>query len=85
MISGSQKLIKLPKLSARELEVLTWAARGKTFPEIAMLLPIKEGTVKFHIEQASKKLNTKNKTHTVAVAVALGLIEVFENTSLKVQ
>ncbi|MDR3560883.1 MAG: LuxR C-terminal-related transcriptional regulator [Negativicutes bacterium] len=78
MTDGLYKPEKLPKLSVRELEVLTWAARGKTFPEISMLLSIKEDTVKFHIEQAGRKLNTSNKTHTVAVAVALGLIAMFE-------
>ena len=63
-------------LSQREIEILTWSARGKTYPEISMILSIAEDTIKTYVERASKKLNTTNKTHAVAVAVARGLIKV---------
>jgi DNA-binding CsgD family transcriptional regulator len=62
-------------LSDRELEVVGLAARGKTYQEIGTLLGIAADTAKTHMENAGQKLNTSNKTHTVAVAVALGLIQ----------
>jgi DNA-binding CsgD family transcriptional regulator len=80
-----QRPTELPKLSVRELEVLTWAARGKTFAEISTLLSISVDTVKDHIERVSKKLNTKNKTHTVAFSVALGIVKLFADTPPKVE
>ena len=63
-------------LSQRETEILTWSARGKTYPEISIILSIAEDTIKTYVERASKKLNATNKTHAVAVAVARGLIKV---------
>jgi LuxR family transcriptional regulator len=62
-------------LSQREIEILKWAAYGKTSGEISTILSISEITVKSHIDHAGKKLNTTNKTHTVATAVARGLIK----------
>lgn len=62
-------------LTAREIEILMWSARGKTYPEIALILGITEDTVRSHIGRAGSKLKTTNKTHTVAVAVARGYVE----------
>lgn len=62
------------KLTAREIEILTWTAKGKTRWEISRLLEISEETVKKHIENACKKLNTNNKTQATAVAIMNGLI-----------
>ena len=62
-------------LTSREVEILQWAALGKTYSEIAIILSIREDTVKTYIERAGRKLNTTNKTHAVAVAVARGLIK----------
>src|SRR5581483_11784428 len=45
-----------PKLSAREVECLQWAAVGKPDGEIAKLVGIKAATAHFHIERAKKKL-----------------------------
>lgn len=62
------------QLSARECEILQWAALGKTAWEISVILSIAERTVKFHLIEASKKLNAVNRTAAVAKAIALGLI-----------
>lgn len=62
-------------LSQREIEILTWSARGKTNGEISTILSISEKTVKAHIDHAGKKLNTTNKTHTVATALARGIMK----------
>ena len=60
---------------AREREILRWAADGKTSWEVSVILNISERTVKFHLTQASLKLNAVNRTAAVAKALARGLIK----------
>jgi DNA-binding CsgD family transcriptional regulator len=60
-------------LTAREQEVLSWVARGKTNPEIAELLWLAPGTVRKHLENVFAKLGVS--TRTAAVACFLGIIE----------
>lgn len=62
-------------LSPRAIEILTWLAQGKTYAEIATILSISGDTVKDYIERIGKKLNTSNKTHTVALAISRGIIK----------
>jgi LuxR family transcriptional regulator, quorum-sensing system regulator BjaR1 len=62
-------------LTAREREVLRWVAGGKTSWEISVILRISERTVKFHLVEASRKLNAVNRTSAVAKALARGLIK----------
>jgi LuxR family transcriptional regulator, quorum-sensing system regulator BjaR1 len=62
-------------LTIREREVLRWAAGGKTSWEISVILKISERTVKFHMVEASRKLNAVNRTSAVAKALARGLIK----------
>jgi DNA-binding CsgD family transcriptional regulator len=61
-------------LTAREREVLTWVARGKTNTEIARLLWLAPSTVAKHLENIYGKLGVK--TRTAAVARFLGPIDV---------
>ena len=63
-----------PKLTSREIEVMTWSSRGKTAWEVAEILSLSEDTVRDHIKNACRKLNTSNKTHAIAVALLHGLI-----------
>jgi DNA-binding CsgD family transcriptional regulator len=69
---------KLPvapvKLSRREEQCLIWAARGKTYQEIAEILELTFGSVKTHLDAARQKLHCVNLTHAVAVAIATGVI-----------
>src|ERR1700722_12618689 len=62
-------------LTAREREVLRWVAGGKTSWEISVILRISERTVKFHLVEASRKLNALNRTAAVPKALARGLIK----------
>jgi LuxR family quorum sensing-dependent transcriptional regulator len=57
------------RLSDIEAEVLRWAARGKTAWETSRILHISERNVRWHLEEAQRKLMTKNKTATVALAI----------------
>ena len=52
-------------LNEREIECLTWSARGKTSPEIAQIVNISKRTVNFHIENACRKLNVATRTEAV--------------------
>lgn len=62
------------KLSPREVEVLLWAARGKTAWEIGLILKISEHTVTFHINNAKRKLGAVNRHQAIAAAISSGLI-----------
>jgi DNA-binding CsgD family transcriptional regulator len=62
------------RLTEREQEVLRWAALGKTSGETAAILGLSERTVNGHLTAAQQKLGCANRTATVAVAVARGVI-----------
>jgi DNA-binding CsgD family transcriptional regulator len=61
------------KLTARERDVLSWVARGKTNAEIAELLWLAPSTVRKHLENVYAKLGVN--TRTAAVARFLGLVD----------
>lgn len=62
------------RLTAREAEVLQWAAQGKTSDDIADMLGISTSTVTAHVTSAQRKLGTLNRVHTVAEAIRYNLI-----------
>jgi len=62
-------------LNDREVECLTWAARGKTSTEIAQILDLTKRTVDFHIDNARGKLGATTRTEAVIKAAAGRLIE----------
>ncbi len=64
-------------LTRREVEVLTLLATGASRRAISQLLSLSEETVKEYITRASKRLGAANKTHAVALALALGIITPF--------
>jgi DNA-binding NarL/FixJ family response regulator len=61
-------------LNERELQCLTWSARGKTSPEIATILGLSKRTVNFHVENACRKLNVSTRTEAVVKATSGRLI-----------
>jgi DNA-binding NarL/FixJ family response regulator len=63
------------KLSDRELEVLTWAARGKTSAEIAVIVRLTKRTVDFHLDNVRGKLGVSTRVEAVVKAVTGGLVE----------
>lgn len=63
-----------PALSAREREVLLWAAQGKTAWETSTILAISPKTVEFHLGNCSKKLGTTTKSQTILAAARKGLL-----------
>ncbi|MEL7128280.1 MAG: LuxR family transcriptional regulator [Pseudomonadota bacterium] len=57
-------------LTEREVDVIYFAAGGKTNWEIGQILGITEYTVRDHLKRVQTKLATSNRAHTVAVAIA---------------
>jgi DNA-binding NarL/FixJ family response regulator len=62
-------------LNDREVEVLTWVARGKTSAEIAKILGLTKRTVDFHIDNAREKLGASTRTEAAIKAATGRLIE----------
>jgi len=63
-------------LSAREVEVLKCVARGAANHGIAAQLYISETTVKTHMRNIFIKLDAKDRTHAVRVALKRRILEV---------
>ncbi len=66
---------KLAGLNDREVEVLTWVARGKTSAEIAQIIGLTKRTIDFHIDNARTKLGAATRTEAVIKAATGRLIE----------
>jgi DNA-binding response OmpR family regulator len=62
-------------LREREVETLTWAARGKTFWEIGEILGLSKRTVEFHLENARRKLGVATRTQALIKAATGNLIQ----------
>jgi DNA-binding NarL/FixJ family response regulator len=62
-------------LNDREVETLTWAARGKTSAEIAQILGLSKRTVDFHIDNAREKLGAATRVEAAIKAATGRLIE----------
>ncbi len=79
--SESQRLPPGTRLSKREVECLRWAAIGKTDLEISMIIGRSRATVRFHIHNASIKLDAVNRSQTVFKAAQLGYISLSQLSS----
>src|SRR5215471_16394765 len=66
---------KIVALNDREVEVLTWVARGKTSAEIAQILGLTKRTVDFHTDNARNKLGAATRTEAAIKAASGKLIE----------
>lgn len=60
-------------LSIREEDILKWSAKGLTKFEISHLLSISEHTVNYHMRNIFKKLQAKNTTEALIIAIKQGL------------
>jgi two-component system, NarL family, nitrate/nitrite response regulator NarL len=62
----------LRKLTARQREVLSHLARGRSNKEIARCLGLLESTVKVHVRTILRKLAAANRTQAAMLAVEMG-------------
>jgi DNA-binding response OmpR family regulator len=74
-VARNERWPKLIDLNDREVETLTWAARGKTSAEIAQILGLTKRTVDFHIDNARVKLGAANRIEAAIKAASGHLIE----------
>ena len=63
-------------LTRRELEVLELIREGNKNKQIADQLSISETTVNFHIRNIVGKLQAKDRTHAVTIALRRGLLQI---------
>jgi DNA-binding CsgD family transcriptional regulator len=63
-----------PKLTKRELEVLTLVIEGKSSKEVAEILFVSKRTVDFHLANIYEKLEVTNRVQAFRRAARLGLI-----------
>ncbi len=63
------------RLTDREIQILTWVARGKSSADIATILTISERTVNFHMENAMRKAGVATRVQAAVKCAMLGLIE----------
>ncbi|RDK01177.1 autoinducer binding domain-containing protein [Paraburkholderia lacunae] len=62
-------------LTSRQLECLTWVARGKTSSEIGEILGRSHYTVDYHIKEAMEALNIRSRTAAAVHATVQGIIK----------
>jgi DNA-binding response OmpR family regulator len=74
-VARNQLWSKQVDLNEREVETLTWAARGKTSAEIALILGLSKRTVDFHIDNAREKLGAATRVEAAIKAATGRLIE----------
>jgi len=65
-------------LSERELQVLQQIIKGKSNKEIAALLSITEGTVKYHVTGILTKLGVTDRTHAATAALLRGIVHLHD-------
>jgi DNA-binding CsgD family transcriptional regulator len=65
---------RLPELSSREVEVLTWAARGKSNSAIGEILGISAHTVDAHLRRIYLKLGVFDRVSAALRGLGFGLI-----------
>jgi DNA-binding NarL/FixJ family response regulator len=65
---------RLQALTARELEVLTMIARGRSNSEIAREMYLSDGTVRTHIGRIFAKLHLRDRVQAVILGYECGLV-----------
>ncbi len=75
-----EKLLKenppIPKLTPRQLEILSYMAKGLTNRDISDMLHIQQDTVEEHVNIILAKLDAANRTEAVAVALRKQLLRI---------
>jgi len=64
--------VHVRRLSGTQLEILKWAAGGKSNGDIALIINLSERVVKYHISECLKKLGVATRSQAVAVLIREG-------------
>ncbi len=62
------------RMTDREIEAVTWVARGKSSADIAVILGISERTVNFHLDNLMRKMGVNSRIQAAVKCAMLGLI-----------
>lgn len=71
---NERAVVPLPKLTKREMDVLSWTAHGKTAWEVSVILGMSEKTVNFHLGNTMRKLGVNSKHQAVIKYMAAGIL-----------
>lgn len=63
-----------PNFTPREHDCIAYVAAGKSDWEISVILGVSQATVRFHVDNARRKLNATTRAHAVARMAAFGLL-----------
>lgn len=72
---STSRALPEPQLTAREMEILGWIAKGLRNKEIAQRLGIALSTVKNHVHVVLEKLRARNRREAIRLAYETGLLE----------
>jgi DNA-binding NarL/FixJ family response regulator len=64
------------RLTARQLEILVMAARGRTNRQIGEALGVSERTIRNHMRTILRKLTSTDRTQAVVIAIERGWIPI---------
>jgi DNA-binding CsgD family transcriptional regulator len=76
IMEHSDEDVRIPLLSPREMDTLSYLGAGKSRSQAAEQLKISEHTLRVYIESARYKLGSANTVAAVAKAASLGIIEI---------
>jgi DNA-binding NarL/FixJ family response regulator len=77
LINRNQEKSMVEKLTKREIEVLTYIAKGMFNKEIAEVMGISERTVKNHISNIFKKINVLDRTQAAVFAIKNDIVSLY--------
>lgn len=72
---GNEYMDRSERLTDREREILELVAQGASTKEVAAQCYVSYTTVKAHLRRISEKLDVRNRTQAVAIAVAKGFLD----------
>lgn len=76
--AGTREEPEAPRLTDREMEIITALSRGRANKEIARDLGISEKTVRNHVSNIYKKLHVYDRLGAVLYAIREGIVDVEE-------
>jgi DNA-binding NarL/FixJ family response regulator len=62
------------ELTARQLQILTLVAQGRTYLQVGEALHLSEATVRYHMGQILERLHLENRAQVIAYAARHGLL-----------